>query len=119
MRAMWWDHEVTRYIGGRPRSDEEIWKRLLRYAGGWTLLGFGFWVIRERATGGFVGEAGFHNLRREISPPFGDRPELGFALVPRALGEGFAREVARAALAWGDRRWSGRPAECPLVHPVS
>jgi RimJ/RimL family protein N-acetyltransferase len=114
MRAMWSDHEVTRYIGGKPFSDEEVWVRLLRYAGGWALLGYGFWAIRDRATGGFVGDAGFHNLHRDLVPPFGDRPELGFALVPRSHGKGFGGEEAQAVLAWGDRRWPGGETVCMI-----
>ena len=66
MCAMWADPEVVRFIGGKVFSREEVWARLLRYAGSWSLLGYGFWVIRDRASGAFVGEAGFHNLRRDL-----------------------------------------------------
>jgi len=45
MAALWSDAEVTRYIGGRPQTAEESWSRLLRYAGHWRLLGFGYWVV--------------------------------------------------------------------------
>jgi RimJ/RimL family protein N-acetyltransferase len=115
MRAMWSVPEVARYIIGRPSSDEEVWGRLLRYAGGWALLGYGFWAIRDRATGGFVGDAGFHNLHRQLVPPFGDRPELGFALAPRFQGKGLGREVAQAVLAWGDRTWPGGETVCMIA----
>ncbi len=37
--AMWADPEVTRYIGGKPLTEEESWARLLRYVGHWSLLG--------------------------------------------------------------------------------
>lgn len=39
--AMWADPEVTRYLGGRPFSEEEVWGRLLRYVGHWAIMGFG------------------------------------------------------------------------------
>ena len=39
--AMWADPLVTRHVGGRPMAGEEVWARVLRYAGLWTLLGFG------------------------------------------------------------------------------
>ena len=115
MYAMWSDPAVTHYIGGKTFSREEVWARLLRYAGTWTLLGYGFWVIREVASGDFVGEVGFHSLRRDIVPPFGDRPELGFALVPRAHGRGFATEAARAALKWGDLAWGDQETVCMIA----
>jgi RimJ/RimL family protein N-acetyltransferase len=43
MYAMWSDPAVTRYIGGKTFSREDVWGGLLRYAGTWTLFGYGFW----------------------------------------------------------------------------
>ena len=115
MHAMWSDPIVTQYIGGKPFSREDVWARLLRYAGNWAMLGYGYWAICERASGNFIGEAGFHNLHREIVPSFGDRPELGFALVPGAHGKGLATEAAQAALDWGDRTWDGGETVCMIA----
>ena len=98
---MWGDPEVTRHIGGTPASPEEVWARVLRYAGLWSLLGLGYWVVRERDSGRFVGEVGLADFRRDITPPL-DAPEVGWALVPRAQGRGLATEAVRAALAWSD-----------------
>ena len=39
--AIWSDPEVTRYVGGRPFTAEEVWKRLLQYAGMWSGTGHG------------------------------------------------------------------------------
>ena len=100
--AMWARDSVTRHIGGRPFTAEESWARLLRYGGLWALLGYGYWLVRDRATGGFVGELGFGNFHRDLDPPFGDTPEVGWALTPEAHGCGFAGEALAAALAWGD-----------------
>jgi RimJ/RimL family protein N-acetyltransferase len=49
--AMWSDPEVIRYIGGKPFTREEVWARLLRYAGHWAMLGYGYWVVREKESG--------------------------------------------------------------------
>jgi RimJ/RimL family protein N-acetyltransferase len=103
--ALWADPLVTRFIGGRPFTREESWARLLRYAGHWGLLDFGYWVIREAATGRFVGEAGFADFRRDIRPGFEGAPEIGWVLAPWAHGLGFATEAARAILAWGEVRF--------------
>ena len=107
--AMWADPAVTRHIGGRPSSEEETWARVLRYAGLWALLGFGYWVVRERATGRFVGEVGLADFRRELpdlapllAARVGEAPEVGWALAPWAHGRGFATEAVQAVLAWGD-----------------
>src|SRR5258707_15379113 len=76
--AMWADPEVTRYIGGRPFSPEEVWAPLLRYVGHWALLGFGYWVVRETATDRFVGEVGFFDYKRKIGPSPEEGPETGW-----------------------------------------
>ncbi len=102
--ALWADPVVTRYIGGKPATEEETWARVLRYAGLWALLGFGYWVARERATGRFVGEVGLADFRRDLRPPFADAAEVGWALAPWAHGQGFATEAVGAVLAWADAR---------------
>lgn len=114
--AMWSDERVTLYIGGRPFTREECWHRLLRYAGLWSLLGFGYWAVREAATGAFVGEVGFANMGRELDPPFGDMPEAGWVLSPAAQGKGYATEAVAAAVAWGDSRFAGARTVC-LIEP--
>ena len=103
--AMWANPLVTKYIGGKPATGEETWARMLRYAGHWAMLGFGYWAVLERSTGRLVGELGFADGRRDIVPPL-PVPELGWALAASAHGKGYATEAVRAALAWGDLRWS-------------
>ncbi|MGO4387586.1 GNAT family N-acetyltransferase [Microvirga sp. 2YAF29] len=100
--ALWSDPQVTRFIGGRPSTQEEVWSRLLRYIGHWSLLGFGYWAAEERATGRFVGELGFADFKRQIEPPLDGIPESGWALSPEVHGKGYATEALKAVLAWGD-----------------
>ncbi|MCU1238423.1 MAG: GCN5-related N-acetyltransferase [Candidatus Solibacter sp.] len=110
--AMWGDPVVTRYIGGRPFTAEEVWARLLRYVGHWTLLGFGFWLIEERATGSFVGEAGLAEFQREMEPSIAGVPEMGWVLSPRFHGKGYGTEVVRAICRWGEERFGGGRMVC-------
>jgi RimJ/RimL family protein N-acetyltransferase len=100
--AMWADPVVTRYIGGKPLSEEDVWARTLRYVGHWAWLGFGYWLVEEKATGSFAGELGFSDWKREIEPSLSGVPELGWVLATRAHGKGYATEAVRAAIAWGD-----------------
>lgn len=111
--AMWADPLVTRHIGGRPSTEEEVWARVLRYAGLWALLGYGYWVIRERETERFVGEVGFADFRRDITPSPGSAPEAGWVLAAWAHGRGLATEAVQAALAWGDAHLPGAEAGPP------
>jgi RimJ/RimL family protein N-acetyltransferase len=112
--AMWGDPVVTRYVGGRPFSGEEVWSRLLRYAGLWALLGYGYWVIEDRRSGKFVGEVGFANFKREMEPSIGDGIEIGWALATWAHGRGFATEAVVAALGWGDGHFNGNQTLCVI-----
>jgi len=112
--AMWADPEVTRHIGGRSFSVEETWGKILRYAGHWALLGFGYWAIEDKGTGRFVGEAGFADFKRDIAPSFDGAPEIGWALAPWAHGQGFATEAVGAIAAWGDRQFGGGRSVCMI-----
>jgi RimJ/RimL family protein N-acetyltransferase len=114
--AMWGDPLVTRHIGGRPASAEDVWARVLRYLGLWALLGYGYWVVRERETGRFVGEVGLADFRRDLIPSLDGAPEFGWALAPWAHGNGFATEAVRAALAWSDAHLRPARSVC-LIDP--
>jgi len=99
--AMWGDPQVVRFVGGRPFSREEVWARLLRYLGHWSLAGYGFWSLHERATGRFVGEVGMADFKRDIAVDFQGAPEAGWVLAPWSHGNGYATEAMTAVLAWG------------------
>ena len=101
---MWADPAVTTYIGGRPFSREEVWHRVLRYMGHWSVAGYGSWTVRDRATGRYLGELGLMDSRRDTQPSFEGSPEIGFAFTPHAQGRGYAREALAAAIAWADNQ---------------
>jgi len=113
--ALWSHPDVVRYIGGRPFTGEEVWARILRYVGHWVWQGYGYWVIEEKNTGAFAGEAGFADFKRGIAAVAGI-PEIGWVLSPRTHGQGYATEAVRAILEWGDRHLPSRRTAC-LIHP--
>lgn len=106
---------MARYLGG-VLDAEQVWGRVIRSAGHWGMLGFGFWVVRERETGRFVGEAGFGDFRRTLDPPFGAAPEMGWTLARQAQGQGFAREAVEAAMVWGLERFGPVRVVCMIDH---
>jgi RimJ/RimL family protein N-acetyltransferase len=121
--ALWADHNVTRYIGGRPFTREEVWARFLRYAGSWHWLGFGYWAVEEISSGQFIGEIGFAQNERTFDPPLvlldgsgRTMPEVGWVLAPQFHGKGYASEAVRAALAWGDTHIAASGSFC-IIHP--
>jgi RimJ/RimL family protein N-acetyltransferase len=112
--AMWGDAEVARFIGGSPSTPQESWFRMLRYAGFWSLLGYGYWAVTDRVTGNYLGDAGFADFHRGL-PELAGFPEIGWALVPSAWGRGIATEVVQAVVAWGDESLSQRVSEVRCI----
>lgn len=112
--AMWAAPEVVRFIGGVPFTREQSWARFLRHFGMWSVMGFGFFALEDRATGALFGEAGFHEVRREISPSLEGTLETGWALAPLAQGRGLAEEAVRAVLAWGAEAFPDRRKTCMI-----
>jgi RimJ/RimL family protein N-acetyltransferase len=116
LHAMWAHPSVYKYISGRPSTREQSWARLLRYAGMWQLIGYGFWAMQEKASGRFVGELGFGNFERDIEPSFGDAPEMGWVLAPEIHGKGFGSEALAKVVAWGDAFFNHERALC-IISP--
>ena len=112
--ALWSDPEVVRFIGGKPSTREEAWARLTRYAGHWVLQGYGFWTLRERDTGRFVGEVGSADFKRDITPSLDGAQEMGWVLSRMAHGKGYATEAVTAALAWNEKRFPGARIVCMI-----
>lgn len=82
------DPELTRFLGG-PATAPETWRWLLSMLGHWSLRGFGYFGLEEKATGSLCGAAGLiHHF---------DWPEieLGWRVFRSHQGRGFATEAAR------------------------
>jgi RimJ/RimL family protein N-acetyltransferase len=101
-RTMWADPVVTRFIGGKPSTEQQTWLRFLSFVGLWSMLDFGYWAIEEQTSGQFVGQIGFADFKREIDAELQAAPELGWVLAVPFHGRGYATEAVRAAVAWGD-----------------
>jgi RimJ/RimL family protein N-acetyltransferase len=114
--AMWADPLVTRFVGGKPFTREETWAKVLRYVGHWSLLGFGYWAVEDRATRSFVGEVGFADFKRDLQPSLEHMPEMGWVLASSVHGRGYATEAVQAALTWGDTHFESSRTAC-LIHP--
>ena len=114
--SLWSEPAVVRFIGGAAFSREAAWIRFLRQIGLWHYLGFGFFAIEDRATGAFIGEAGFHDLRRDLVPSLEGTMEAGWGLTQPFQGRGLAEEAMRAALAWADQHHVGSRVTC-IIDP--
>ena len=114
--AMWSDMKVVRFLGGRPLSPEDAWHRLMRYAGHWSLLGYGIFAVIEKVSGRYIGETGIADFHRGLGEQFDQAGEAAWAFAAQVQGRGYAFEAAAAAHRWyADNRRSERTV-C-LVHP--
>ncbi len=114
--TLWADPVVVRHITKVPSTEEQTWWRFLRYLGHWQATGYGYWVVEEKATGRFAGEAGFADYKRNIDPPFDGAPEAGWVMAPWCHGRGFATEAVAAFVAWGDEKFSRTRTVC-MIEP--
>jgi RimJ/RimL family protein N-acetyltransferase len=96
------DEDVVRHLGGRPFSREETWRKILASPGLWDLLGYGYWVVERLEDGVYLGQIGFADFKRDMTPSIENIPEMGWILASLAQGKGYASEAAAAALAWAD-----------------
>lgn len=100
--AIWQNETIVRYITGTPLSRETCWGRLLRTTGHWHWLGFGYFGIELKASGGLIGEAGVQDMRRIITPSLEGTLETGWAILPEYHGTGLAFEAASTIIEWAE-----------------
>jgi len=112
------DPAVLQFIRGMPASREEAWHRLLRYAGHWSLLGFGMFAVVERATDRFIGEVGLADFQRGLGENFDGTPEAAWVFAGSSHGKGFALEAMTAALGWFDQQALSSRSVC-IIDPLN
>lgn len=111
--AMLGDPVVTRHLGGQPFGREDAWRKLLCGAGCWPVFGFGYWAVERREDSRLIGQVGFADFRRVMTPCIEGLPEMGWLFAAEAFGQGYASEAALAGLAWIDRAMA--PAEIVAI----
>jgi RimJ/RimL family protein N-acetyltransferase len=87
------DFEAFARIGADPLVARYIGNGKAAHVGHWALRGYGMLAVEEKATGEFIGRAGFFNP--EGWPGF----EIGWTLARERWGHGFATEAAHRLLA--------------------
>ena len=85
------------WVYPKPFTRDEIRRWIARNEHEYRELGFGLWLVTERATGAFVGECG---LTRQAFAGTSEI-EVGYQLRTEFWGRGLATEAAAACVAFG------------------
>ena len=108
LEAMMASATVRKYLGAMEPDTPDVFARLLRNAGCWSLYGYGTFMVRERGRVEIVGNCGVFHSWRGLGADFDDKPEAGWILAESHFGKGIAREAMTAALGWFDREHGPR-----------
>ncbi|VAV86774.1 Protein export cytoplasm protein SecA ATPase RNA helicase (TC 3.A.5.1.1) [hydrothermal vent metagenome] len=87
------DEQTMRFIGG-VSEPALAWRNFAMLSGHWSLRGYGFFSVIEKATGKWIGRVGPWN------PHLWPEPEVGWTIIRSHWGQGFAREASIAAINW-------------------
>jgi RimJ/RimL family protein N-acetyltransferase len=90
LQAYYGDADSVRYTLGSPCTPAQTWRTLALVAGHWAWRGYGPYTLQDRRSGPVLGLAGLW------FPSEWPEPEIKWALIPTARGQGYAAEAARA-----------------------
>ena len=96
------DAETRRFLGSFMPAEMDAFNRLLRNAGSWALHGYGTLMVRERGQDRIIANCGVFRSHRGFGRGLDNVPEAGWIVHRDHWGQGIAREVMEAALAWFD-----------------
>ncbi|MGA9659550.1 MAG: GNAT family N-acetyltransferase [Asticcacaulis sp.] len=85
------DERVMTHIGG-VATPPVVWRTMRTVAGSWALDGFGMFSVIEKNTGEWIGRIG------PLCPHGWPGREVGWGLMFKAWGKGYAREAAVASM---------------------
>ncbi len=116
VHRIWTDPENVRFVGGKPSTPNESWRRIVSSAGYWPILGYGYWALDERESDRFIGLVGFADFKREEPEGFSGDPEVGYVIDKAFHGRGYGREAMTACMTWMDQT-HGRQRTICLIEP--
>jgi ribosomal-protein-alanine N-acetyltransferase len=93
--------EVHRYLGNKPiTSMQQAHDYIANVTAQYKDNGIGRWAAIEKSTGDFIGWAGLKHITYEENGHI-NFYDVGYRLIPRYWGKGYATEAAKAALEYG------------------
>lgn len=99
----------THYPSGRHTDPSQTEELLRTSIDAWDEVGLSYWSVREEPGGPIIGCGGCRPV------PDGDRWNLYYRFVPEVQGEGYATELARAAIDAANRLDPDRPVVAYMI----
>ncbi|WP_164740800.1 GNAT family N-acetyltransferase, partial [Xanthomonas euvesicatoria] len=75
-----------------------------------------YWAIEEKSSGRCIGDIGYADFKRDITPPLDGMHELGWVMAADSHGKGYASEALLAVMAWGRAHLGSHTAVC-IIDP--
>jgi ribosomal-protein-alanine N-acetyltransferase len=95
------DPEVHTYLGNRPVTKIEQVRDVIRFTRQqYTANGIARWAVIEKSSGAFIGWSGL-KLVQEVTNKQVNFYDLGYRLIRKYWGQGYASESAKASLDYG------------------
>ena len=95
------DSEVHRYVGNQPISTIEEARDTIDFIRKQYIEnGIGRWAVIEKASGDFIGWSGLKLIRESVNDHI-DHIDVGYRLIRKYWGKGFATESAVASVDYG------------------
>lgn len=116
VQHIWSDPENVVFVGGKPSTPMQSWRRILNSAGMWPILNYGYWALDEKASGKFLGLVGFADFQREEPVGFSGDPEIGYVIDKSVHGLGYGKEAMIACMNWMDAHHPNRRTIC-MIEP--
>ncbi len=113
--AMMAEARVARFLalGGKAPSRETVWRSFASMLGHWSMRGFGFFSVFERAGGQWIGRVG------PWMPEGWPALECGWGVDARHWGKGYAGEAAIASIRWIFAEYPDLPRIISLIDPAN
>lgn len=113
--AMMQDPKVaaTLYPGGNAPPRAELWRQFAVYLGHWTMRGYGWFSVEEKASGAWLGRVG--PWRPDGWPGL----ECGWTIASAHWGKGYAPEAAVAAIRWTFDQFPELPRIISVIDPAN
>jgi len=105
--AIMQDADVVRHLGP-PHPREDTWRRILTARALWEMIGYGYWAVERLEDGKLIGQVGFADFKRGMTPSIEGLPEMGWIFASEVHGQGYASEAVTAGLEWADETLKGQ-----------